>query len=280
MSAKILTFYPNAWPETVRGLIVHSAEWTNAILDQFEIDLTKKTDIAHLMRVVGYGVPNIAKAIQNTQNAFTLIAQETIKPFTINEKGRVITQDMHFFNLPWPKELLLGLAELKVTFKITLSYFIEPAPGEVGWKDRYRYQSFGLRFEVNNSGETEAEFKKRINRALRDEDEEIETDAGSNRWRIGPILRNLGSVHSDQWETTAAELATCNYIAIYPVLGWWKERKSLERWQANTRYSLLISLETPDQEIDLYQSVYALVSNPITIPIARRTNNASDHTKR
>ncbi|MBN8879664.1 MAG: S8 family peptidase [Sphingobacteriales bacterium] len=192
MCAKILSAYPNSWPETLRGLIIHSAEWTAAIINQFSIDLTKKQHIANLMRICGYGVPNIVKAIQNTQSSFTLIAEEEIKPFSVNEAGRVIAKDMHFFKLPWPKEMLLGLAETKVKFRITLSYFIEPAPGEIGWKDRYRYQSYGFRFDVNNPTETEEEFLKRINLALRDEDEVVETGSGSDRWKIGPILRNLG----------------------------------------------------------------------------------------
>jgi hypothetical protein len=267
MCAKILTIYPDSWPETIRGLIVHSAEWTEAIINQFSIDLTKKSHIATLMRVCGYGVPNLAKAIQNTQSSFTLIAEEEITPFSVNEAGRIITKDMHFFKLPWPKEMLLGLAETKVKFRITLSYFIEPAPGEMGWKDRYRYQSFGFRFEVNNPTETQEEFLKRINLALRDEDEIVETESGSDRWKIGPNLRNLGSIHSDIWEATAAEVSTCNFIAVYPVTGWWKERKPLDRWKEKARYSLLISLETPEQEIDIYSPIYNLVSTPVTIQI-------------
>lgn len=163
--------------------------------------------------------------------------------------------------------MLLGLAEPKVKFRITLSYFIEPAPGEIGWKDRYRYQSYGFRFDVNNPTETEEEFLKRINLAMRDEDEVVEIESGSDRWKIGPNLRNLGSVHSDIWEATAAELSTCNFIAIYPVTGWWKERKPLDRWQQKTRYSLIISLETPEQEVDIYSPIYNLVSTPIQVTI-------------
>ena len=267
MCAKILSIYPKSWPETIRALIIHSAEWPDTLINQFGIDITKKNQLITLMRVCGYGVPNITKAIQNTQSSFTLISEEIIKPFSVNEQGRVITKDMHFYKLPWPKELLLGLGEIKVKFRITLSYFIEPAPGELGWKDRYRYQSYGFRFEVNNPTETEDDFLKRINLALREEDEIVETNSGSERWRLGANLRNLGSIHSDIWEATGAELSTCNFIAVYPVIGWWKERKPLDRWKQEARYSLLISLETPAQNIDLYSPVFNLVSTPVTIEI-------------
>ena len=108
---------------------------------------------------------------------------------------------------------------------------------------------------------------KRINLALREEDEIVETNSGSERWRLGANLRNLGSIHSDIWEATGAELSTCNFIAVYPVIGWWKERKPLDRWKQEARYSLLISLKSPAQNIDLYSPVFNLVSTPVTIEI-------------
>lgn len=37
---------------------------------------------------------------------------------------------------------------------------IEPSPGEVGWKYKYRYASCGLRFDVINSNETLEGLKK------------------------------------------------------------------------------------------------------------------------
>lgn len=267
MCAKIFSVYPAAWPETVRGLVIHSATLTSQLIQQFGIDITKKTQLAALMRICGYGVPDLSRAIQNTKNSFTLVAEEYIRPFTQNAKGRIIAKDMHYYKLPWPKEVLLGLGETRVKFKITLSYFIEPAPGSLEWKDRYRYQSFGLRFEVSNPTDTEGEFLKRINKALREEDEDVDTESGAERWSLGPNLRNLGSVHSDSWDATAAELSTCNYIAIYPVIGWWKERKHIQHWKEKTRYSLLISLETPEQNIDIYTPIYELVSTTIKVPV-------------
>ena len=42
-------------------------------------------------------------------------------------------------------------------------------------------------------------------------------------------LRNLGSIHSDVWHGTAADLAERDYIAVYPVICWWRERPKFER---------------------------------------------------
>lgn len=51
---------------------------------------------------------------------------------------------MHIHTLPWPKELLSDCENANVKMRVTLSYYIEPGPGEIGWKDKYRYPSCGL----------------------------------------------------------------------------------------------------------------------------------------
>lgn len=150
--------------------------------------------------------------------------------------------------------------------KVTLSYFIEPGAGEVGWKDKYRYQSYGLRFEVNKSGESKEEFRKRINKAAREDGEESSGNSGFP-WIIGKenINRSTGSIHSDYWEGTAADLATSNTFAVYPIIGWWRERKHLGKVESQARYALVISLETPEENVELYSAVQAMIGTQIPI---------------
>jgi len=173
---------------------------------------------------------------------------------------------MHIHELPWPKEILLNLGEVPVSMKVTLSYFIEPSPGEVGWKDRYRYASCGLRFDVNGTN-TRDTFLARINAAAESDDEGIESGGNGIEWTIGKSNRHLGSVHSDIWEDTAAQLAESNLIGIYPTTGWWKERAWLERWDKKVRYALVVTLHTPQQNIDLYTPIANIINTRVTIPI-------------
>ena len=35
MAAQLMAAYPELWPEAIRGLIVHSAEWTEEMLKRF-----------------------------------------------------------------------------------------------------------------------------------------------------------------------------------------------------------------------------------------------------
>lgn len=82
-------------------------------------------------------------------NSVNMVIQGELQPY-----DKKSMKEMHLHTLPWPKEVLQSLGEIPVTLKVTLSYFIEPGPGEVGWKDKYRYPSCGLRFDVINSDET------------------------------------------------------------------------------------------------------------------------------
>lgn len=262
MAARFQVAYPSAWPETVRGLIVHSAEWTEAMCVQFPA--SSKQDFARRARRCGYGVPDFERAAYCFRNSLTLVSEAALQPFELRGTTGV-TKDMHFYDLPWPAEVLASLGGAPVEMRVTLSYFVEPSPGEVGWQDRYRYASHGLRFAVNGPGESEAEFIQRINRQSREEESNLGTQGPGDRWAIGRA-RDVGSIHSDIWMGTAADLAASNRIAIYPTIGWWRERKSQNRVSRQTRYSLIVSIRTPQQDVDIYTPVTAQIGIPISIP--------------
>lgn len=264
MGAQLLSEYPNAWPETIRALIIHSASWTDKMKEQFCGEDTKTKGRRLLLRTCGYGIPDLEKAIQCMNNSVNLIVQCELQPF---EKGSM--NEMHFHKLPWPKEVLRSLGEIPVTLKVTLSYFIEPGPGEVGWKNRYRYPSCGLRFDVINANESPEDFKKRINVKMRGEDrtDKGEGSSGSERWYLGSDNRDVGSIHSDFCELNAVELCECNLFAVYPVIGWWRERAHLGKYNNKVRYSMIISLSTPETSIDLYTPIMTEIKNTIEIGV-------------
>lgn len=270
-AAQILYEYPDIWPETIRALMVHSAEWTEILRRQFLQD-EKKSSYYKMLKICGYGVPNLGKALHSAANSVTLISQAELQPFNKKENGSGFrTKDMHFYDLPWPKEILLDLPDdVHVEMRVTLSYFIEPGPGEIGWKDRYRYASHGLRFDVKSPQESQNDFMKRINTAVREEDEgHPGTASATDHWVIGPNGRNKGSIHSDIWKGTAAELAESGGVAVYPVIGWWRERSHLGCWDKKARYSLVVSINTPSEDVDVYTPVAAQVG--ITVPVTIET---------
>jgi len=270
MAGKLQALNPNFWPETIRALLVHSAAWPEELKCQF-IDDDTKTSFQRLLSICGYGVPSLERAMYSAQNSLTLIAQSTLQPFDRQPPGKsgYRTKDMHLYELPWPTEVLLNLPDdTSVNMRVTLSYSVEPGPGEVGWKDRYRYASHALRFELNSPGESKNEFTKRINKASRDADEgKPGTKSPSDHWLLGSQARDRGSIHSDIWQGTAADLAGSNLIAVAPTIGWWRERSYLGRWNREARYTLVVSITTPDETVDIYTPVSVQVGVPVAIEI-------------
>lgn len=272
IGALILAEYPNLRAETVRGLVIHSANWTEQMLKEFPNN--NQENKKELFRCYGYGVPNLKNALYSANNSVTLIAEDRLQPF-IKEKGKEPSLNkMNLHEIPWAREVLLELGPVDVEMRVTLSYFIEPNPNGKGYKNKHRYTSHQLRFETKKRDEDIDEFRKRINKAAREEDEKSNSTGGdSSGWIIGTKLRHKGSVHSDIWKGTAADLATKNVIAVYPVGGWWKDLKRQQKWDSTANYSLIVSIKTPKTKIDVETQIetaidiYEPIKNQIEIPI-------------
>jgi hypothetical protein len=116
----------------------------------------------YLLRRYGFGVPSLNRALRSLDNDVTLVIESTMQPF--QAKGSDIkTKDLVLHQLPWPKTILEDLGAADVELRVTLSYFIEPNPGERGQTKRHGYASHGLRFEVKRSKEPDDAFIRRIN---------------------------------------------------------------------------------------------------------------------
>ena len=257
-AARIMAVYPELWPETIRALIVHSAEWSDAMKRQYlpAGRPPTKDDYVHLIRRCGFGVPDIYRAIWTVENSVTLVVEERLHPFKRAGPRSPTLRDMQLHDLPWPSDALEDLGETPVEMRATLSYFIEPNPSRRGHRSRYRYESHGLRFDVKRPLESVADFRKRVNLAARDEGEGNPGRGDSDAaWLVGAHARHRGSLHSDIWRGTAAELASRGVIAVYPTAGWWKTRHSLERYDKAARYALIVSIRTPEVDVDLRTEV-------------------------
>lgn len=263
MAAQVWTSYPELWPETVRALVVHGARWSPAMQAWFDA-ATTRTKTESLLRRYGMGVPTLERVLRSAENELVLVAEDTIHPF---EDGRL--REMHVYDLPWPIAELEALGETPVRLRVTLSYFIEPNPSRRGWVGRFRYASHGLRFDVKLPIESESGFRKRINREALAEDEGRPTGlSDADEWTLGPVVRHRGSVHSDVWSGTAAALAARGMLAVYPVTGWWKELTGRDRSEIGVRYALVVSIEAPEVEVDLWTPVNAQVEAPVTVEVS------------
>ncbi|MGI8424945.1 MAG: S8 family peptidase, partial [Chloroflexota bacterium] len=264
MAGELMATYPHLRPETVRGLIVHSAEWTDAMRGY--VGPGNAASLNTVLRRYGYGVPDFGRAARSARNDATMVIQSALQPFT-KQASVVKTNEMHLHSLPWPREELRALGDTPAELRVTLSYFIEPSPGGRGWTRRYRYASHLLRFEVKTQLETHEEFRRRINKAVWDDDETGGGPTIDSQWRLRRS-RDRGSIHSDVWRGLAVELAEREAVAVYPLTGWWKERPHLQRWGQSARYALIVSLRVPTADIDIYTSISTQIAAEIPIAVA------------
>jgi hypothetical protein len=265
MCAMLQASYPDFWPETARALVVHSARWTPAMVEAHQ-PLKTRGEKERLLKVYGFGVPDLGAAMWSASNSLTLVIQDSLQPYDrVDERYR--TRDMHLHAIPWPAEVLHELGETPVRMRVTLSYFVEPNPARRGWKYRHRYASHGLRFEVKTPTESVDQFRARINAAARDEEMGQLTGGDAPDWFLGPQRRGRGSLHSDWWQGTASDLAERGHIGVYPVIGWWRERPQLDRWSRLARYALIVTIETPEVEMDVYTPVVAQVEAAVPVEV-------------
>jgi hypothetical protein len=63
----------------------------------------------------------------------------------------------------------------------------------------------------------------------------------------------------------AINLANRDLMAVYPVIGWWREGSDSERCEREVRFSLLLTLESDDETLDLYSAIQTELSIPINV---------------
>ena len=272
MAAQIMAAYPTLRPEMVRALIVNSAEWTQAMLQMYPPQGARRTKLEHagLIRHCGWGVPSLGRALWSAGNSLSLLVEDQIHPY--KKEGSVIkSRDMNLHSLPWPRHELEALQNTQVEMRVTLSYFVEPNPSARGSSSKYHYPSHRLRFAVRRPLESVEDFQARINAAaIREEAGRVAAPTDSN-WVLGDNYRHRGSLHQDVWRGSAADLASRGFVAVYPANGWWRTRPAQERYDLPARYSLIVSIRTPESDVDLYTPIAQQVAAQVAVPVVVNT---------
>jgi len=274
LGAQIQVEYANMWPETIRGLIVHSAQWNPAMLSDLNphraYNRRDRLRLVDLLRTYGFGEPNTARASFSSRSAVTLLREDHIRPYQ-GRAGTASLADCHIHALPWPKDLLREHLADTFRLKVTLSYFTAPNPSANNalGGSRYRYGGCLLRFRVRHKDETEQDFERRLGRdaeeeaSVEDTLDGLPTDGG---WALGSRLRGkYGSLVQDVWQGSGADLAQMDRVAVFPVKGWWASRifPRGHPWhnchERPIRYSLIVSIEA-DQDLPIYSTIQTMVS--------------------
>jgi hypothetical protein len=248
LAARIWTLEPKLHPVTVRGLIVHSASWSKAMLEDFP-------GLSDRLQACGYGVPNERLASECAQGVATIVIEDTMPNAVIEEEPKKtppkkastkatepkVRRKTKLYRLPLP-ESLLTVFDPDVELRVTLSYFAEP--NKFG---RRTYHGLDLKWDMQGPQESDDAFLQRINvlkRPLGADGKRVKpTKTKSFDWDVGIQARSRGTVQSDRWRGKMSELVGDKLIAIVPVLGWWDQRKPLRTQEMN--FSLVVSVFGP-----------------------------------
>lgn len=273
LAGRLLQAYPAVWPETIRGLLVHSARWTTQMLGTVDPHKAgSSAAVERILRRVGFGILNEARALTSLSNQTTVVIEETLQPYR-EPAGKARLNEAHLHSLPWPKELMESNPDHAVTMRVTLSCFIEPNPGSRVWakNSKYHYPGCLLRFKVKHKDVALEDFRVGLEAAEQQDEEELEGEVRVGPpqdpgWALGSRLRGKsGSLVQDVWKGTTGQLAEMGHLAVYPVKGWWATRKFPEEHehhnchQRRVRYSLIFSIET-EANLPIYTEIEAAIA--------------------
>lgn len=100
LGVQIMAEKPELWPETVRGLIVHSAEWT-PVMKAYLGAIGRNA----VLRRYGFGVRSLSRALGSLNNDVTMVIEDAMQPFR-KAGSKVETKDLVVHKLPWPQRNL------------------------------------------------------------------------------------------------------------------------------------------------------------------------------
>jgi hypothetical protein len=245
--AQLRRLHPDLRPETVRGLVVHSASWTERMLEQFP-------DTDERLAVCGFGVPDLGFASSCARRRATVIVEDempnAVRTEIPQKKGKPKTKDsrvLKAFRMPLPEEILLAAGDEKIELRVTLCYFAEPNTFR-----RHLQRGLDLRWDMQGVGESEGQFLERINRLARGKGKR-DDQTKPLKWELGIRRRSRGTVQSDRWKGPASLLAGQKLVAVYPTLGWWDRRDELKT--ASMRFSLIVTVQ--GAQVELYETIAA-----------------------
>ena len=187
LAARIWALEPRLRPESVRGLIVHSASWTPTMKDQFR-------GINDRLLACGYGVPDLGIASECAQGLATVIVEDVMPNAFIEEAPKEKPpkrpstkttepkerRSVKLYRLPIPENLLTD-SDPDVELRVTLSYFAEP--NKFG---RTVFRGLDLKWDMQGPHESAEDFMMRINALKRPK---------------GPDGKSLKKKNSFDWES-------------------------------------------------------------------------------
>ncbi|MEG4632135.1 S8 family peptidase [Microcoleus sp. AR_TQ3_B6] len=215
-----------------RALIVQSARWPEWAEEKLDT-----------VRQIGYGIPNIDRALGNSPNRITLITREN---------RYIKARQAHVYQVKLPEGWRSQGKEYEILVEVTLSYKAQPRRTR---RNRRKYLSTWLDWDCSKKEEDPEKFLARI---LKEYDTPENADKGQEvfQWTIGKKAKNYGKIHGvsrsagtvqKDWTVVKSfQLREAFCIAVVGHEGWNNDP------DAEAPYSLVISFEAIASDIPIY----------------------------
>lgn len=253
IAGRILNNVPNASANLLRALIVQSARLPG--------DLFRNPHFDHIC-LLGNGIPDKVRASENSERRITLIAE-----------GEISAREAQIYTVKLPEEIRRPGNEYEILMEVTLTFMASPRRSR---QRTNQYLSTWVDWQSSKYSESYLQFKKRITKYIQDDSVE-EVDASENdehiKWKLrenvnwGSIrgLRRQDSSIQKDWTILRAFSVPAEFsIGVVGHKGWEKDADK------KVAYSLAISFEVLDSEVDV--DIYSLIrlENEIELPVEAR----------
>lgn len=239
IAARLAAEFPNESCLLYRALIVQSARWPDWALAK------TNEEKYNVIRQIGYGIPNLERAISNTPNRITLITQ--------GEK-LIKAGEAHIYQVKLPDSLRSLGEEFEILLEITLSYKAQPRRTR---RNRRKYLSTWLDWECSKQGEDSKHFLGRV-LANYNVPENAEKGDDLFTWTLGKekhyksiknVSRSIGTIQKDWAFVKSYDLREAFCIAVVGHEGWNNDPF------AEVPYSLVVSFEAIQADIPIYTPI-------------------------
>ena len=236
IAARLAAELPNESCLLYRALIVQSAKWP---------EWTRADDVnkLHVIRQIGYGIPNIDRALGNSPNRITLITRGNL---------HIKAKQAHVYQVKVPERLLSQGEDIQILVEVTLSYKAQPRRTR---RNRRKYLSTWLDWECSQKGEDPEKFLARILKEY-NAPEDADKKEGTFKWTLGKrakkngeiegVFRSAGTLQKDWTTLKSFQLKEAFCIAVVAHEGWNNDP------DATVPYSLVVSFEALEANIPIY----------------------------
>ncbi len=244
--AQIEAAMPDESSQLYRALLIQSAawpEWTNSWPGEKTI------------RTLGYGIPDVERAISNTEHRITFITKGS---------PRIGRQSVHIYDVKIPSELQNPSEEYDILIQITLAYKAQPRITRRGTRG---YLSTWLTWRSSGRNENRASFLNSVMQQAMDVGDDTQAHAGAPiQWMIrersdwGKVKgfnRDWGTVQKDWATVKSHELPEIFSIAVIGHKGWGSLGDD------TVPYSLVVSFEAVNQDVPIYS--WISVANQVEV---------------